>query len=105
MKSKQLPLLIGLLALPALTLADRLPGEAKALYCTSCHGQQGMKSAPGQPAIGGRPAQELVAVLHDYQRLRRFNPAMQMLLLSMSEQDVVDVAEYFSQAGGAARLK
>jgi cytochrome c553 len=82
--------------------ADILPGEAKALHCTSCHGTDGMKSAPGQPAIGGRPTEALVAILHDYKHLRRINPAMQVLLLSMSKQDIEDVAEYFSLSGQPA---
>lgn len=95
-----LPLLLAaLLAHPLAARADSLPGEARAFPCTACHGPDGMKSAPGQPAIGGRPAADLVALLQDYRHLRRVNPAMQVLLLSMSEQEVEDVAEYFSLAG------
>ncbi|MDD3530680.1 MAG: hypothetical protein PHS77_12460 [Gallionellaceae bacterium] len=94
-------LLAALLALPLAVRADQLPGEAKAFKCTGCHGPAGMKSAPGQPAIGGRPAEDLVAILLDYQRLRRINPAMQALLLGMDDADLEDVAEFFSLAGGA----
>lgn len=97
-----LPLLTaGLLAAPA-AQADALPGEAKAFQCTACHGPDGMRHAPGQAAIGGRSVEELVAILKDYQHLRRVNPAMQVLLLSMSDQDIENVAEYFSLAGQTA---
>lgn len=88
-----------LLSTPLVAGADTLPGEAKAFQCTACHGPEGMKAAPGQPAIGGRPAEELVAILQDYQHLRRINPAMQVLLLGMSDEDVEDVADYFSLTG------
>ena len=58
-----------------------------------------MKSAPGQPTIGGRPVDEIKAILHDYQTLSRINPAMLALLIGMTEQDLEDVAEYFSISG------
>lgn len=93
-------LLAASLGLPLAAKADPLPGEAKAFKCTGCHGPTGMKSAPGQPVIGGRPAEALVAILHDYQRLRRLNPAMQALLLGLDDADLEDIAEYFSLAGG-----
>jgi cytochrome c553 len=60
-----------------------------------------MKSAPGQPAIGGRPVDSLFSMLQDYRHLRRINPAMQVLLFGMSDRDVADVAEYFSLSGKA----
>jgi cytochrome c553 len=105
MKTALSLLLAGLLAWPVAAPADSLPGEAKAFPCTACHGADGMKSAPGQPAIGGRPAEALVALLQDYRHLRRINPAMQILLLPMSDQDVEDVAEYFSLAGPAEPVR
>lgn len=94
-------LMAALLALPLAARADQLPGEAKAFKCTGCHGPAGMKSAPGQPAIGGRPAEDLVDLLEDYRQLRRINPAMQALLLGMERQDIEDIAEFFSLSGGA----
>lgn len=95
-----LPLLLaGLTATAFAAQADTLPGEAKSFPCTACHGPEGMKAAPGQPAIGGRPAEDLIAILRDYQHLRRINPAMQVLLLGMSDEDVEDVADYFSLTG------
>jgi cytochrome c553 len=87
-----------LFAAPQVATADELsPG--KAYTCTSCHGADGMKSAPGQPAIGGRSTEELVTILQAYRHLNRVNPAMQLLLLSMNETEIRDVAQYFSQAG------
>lgn len=91
-------LLAGLLASPA-AMADILPGADKAFQCTACHGPDGMRAPPGQLAIGGRPAEVLVTILQDYRHLRRINPAMQVLLLNMSDQDIEDVADYFSLSG------
>ncbi|NTV97175.1 MAG: c-type cytochrome [Thiobacillus sp.] len=101
MKAPLTFLLAGLLAAPGV-LADTLPGADKAFQCTACHGPDGMKHAPGQPAIGGRSSAELTAILQDYQHLRRINPAMQILLLPMSDQDLENVAEYFSLVGKTA---
>lgn len=91
--------LSGLLTSALPVAADMLPGEAKAYGCIGCHGADGMKSAPGQPAIGGRPAEALLALLHDYRALRRINPPMQFLVLNMTEDDLENVAEYFSLIG------
>lgn len=96
-------LFAGLLAVSSAALADVLPGEAKAFPCTSCHGPDGMKHAPGEAAIGGRSEAELIAILNDYRQLRRVNPAMQALLLSLNERDIADIAEYFSLSGKPRR--
>jgi cytochrome c553 len=98
---KPAPYLAGLLSL-LLTLpilADDLPGASKAVRCMGCHGVDGMKSAPTQPAIGGREPAAMIAMLDEYRYLRRFNPAMQALLFSMSNTDIADVADYFHIAG------
>ncbi|TCJ11508.1 hypothetical protein EZJ19_15700 [Parasulfuritortus cantonensis] len=97
--------LAGALIWAGAARADILPGETKAFQCTACHGPTGMRHAPGQAAIGGRSAEELAAILRDYRHLRRINPAMQVLLLPMSEQDVDDVAEYFSLVGQTAAAR
>lgn len=97
-----LPLILAsLAAIPAPALADPGTGAAKAHLCTGCHGADGMRSAPGEAGIGGRPVAALVAAMQDYRHLRRLNPAMQLLLLSMTDQDIQEVAEYFAKAGSA----
>lgn len=105
MSHLHLTLILALLALtPA--HADELPGADKARYCISCHGENGLKSAPTQPAIGGRSAADLIVLLDEYRHLRRFNPAMQMLLVGMNDTDLADIADYFAIAGmdeGAVR--
>lgn len=102
---RTLSLLFSLCCLAAPAFAsDATPaqGAAKAHLCTGCHGVDGMKSAPGAAPIGGRPVGTLVSAMQDYRHLRRLNPAMQVLLLSMTDEDILVVAEYFSSAGGAA---
>lgn len=91
----------ALLTLPA-QAADEQTGAAKAHLCTGCHGSDGMKAAPGAVPIGGRPVVALVSAMQDYRHLRRLNPAMQLLLLSMTDQDILDVAEYFARSGTVA---
>ncbi|GEM_PF-4486685 len=96
---KTLLLALSLASLIHGASADQLPGEAKAFQCTGCHGPHGMKSAPGQPAIGGRDPDEILALLKDYQSLHRINPAMLALLIGLRDEDLEDIAEYFSLVG------
>ena len=62
--------------------------EQKSVACTA-----------GQPAIGGRDPDEILSLLKDYQSLHRINPAMLALLIGLRDEDLEDIAEYFSLVG------
>jgi cytochrome c553 len=72
-------------------------GRQRAYTCTACHGQHGQQTAPGMPVIGGRDAHELLAAMARFRTGKRWHPAMNVMMLSLDEAAMVDIAEYFAQ--------
>ncbi len=83
-------------ALAAQAAGDPVMGQGKSYACTSCHGADGLKQAPGQPTLGGRPAEQLIQSMQDIRAGRRLHPYMQILLLFMTDRDMADIAAYFA---------
>lgn len=74
-------------------------GRLKAQTCMGCHGAPGMRNAyPGYrvPKLGGQHPEYLVAALKNYQQELRSHPTMQAQAADLSEQDMADIAAYFS---------
>ncbi|HEX4928723.1 MAG TPA: cytochrome c [Burkholderiales bacterium] len=71
--------------------------EKAAQVCAACHGAQGNKpSAPDQPILAGQYPDYLMQALHDYKTGKRENPIMKGFASTLSEQDIEDVAAWFS---------
>jgi cytochrome c553 len=77
---------------------DAARGKEKAAQvCAACHGAQGNKpSAPDQPILAGQYPDYLVQALSDYKSGKRENPIMKGFASTLSEQDMEDVAAWFS---------
>ena len=73
-------------------------GQAKAAQvCAACHGPEGNKpSTPDQPILAGQHYDYLVKALKDYKVDRRKNPIMKGFAAQLSEQDIEDLAAWFS---------
>ena len=74
---------------------------AKIEMCIGCHGiQGGYKTAFPEvyrvPMIGGQSAKYLEAALKAYRKGDRKHPSMVNIAKSLSDQDIADVAAYFS---------
>lgn len=88
----------GAAAAPA---GDPAAGERKAATCAGCHGIAGYRNAypPYRvPKLGGQHAEYLVMALKGYQTKQRAHPTMQAIAATLSEQDIADLAAYFSKA-------
>jgi cytochrome c553 len=83
----------------ALAGGDAAAGEAKATTCAGCHGAQG-EGAGQNPAIAGMDEAEQIAALQAYKSGERENPMMQMFAGQLSDQDMADLAAYYSGLGG-----
>ena len=71
--------------------------EKAAQVCGACHGPEGNKpSAPDQPVLAGQYPDYLVQALSDYKSGKRQNPIMKGFASALSEQDMEDVAAWFS---------
>jgi cytochrome c553 len=83
--------------------ADR--GEVLAETCKGCHGIPGYYNAnPAYhvPKLGGQNADYLEVALQGYRRGTRGHVTMQAQASSLTDQDIADVAAYFSSFEGEA---
>jgi cytochrome c553 len=84
-------------------------GETKAAVCSACHGSDGNSSAPNFPKIAGLGANYLYKQLGDIKNGDREVAEMTGLLDGFSDQDLQDLAAYFSakelQLSGAREIK
>ncbi len=74
---------------------DPAAGKAKSAMCAGCHGANGQGVAPNPP-LAGKPAAQLVQALHDYKSGKRPNPMMKNMAAGLSEQDIENLAAYYS---------
>ena len=71
-------------------------GKAKAATCFACHGVDGQSVDPQYPRLAGQYNKYMQQVLHEYKDGQRNNPIMKGMASMLSDQDIEDVAAYFS---------
>jgi len=76
-------------------VGDAAAGKAKSASCIACHGANG-EGVPPNPALAGKPAAELVQALKDYKSGARANPIMKGLTAALNDQDMENLAAYYS---------
>lgn len=101
MMIRQLPVLLTLLLLASPVAAqmvdgDPEAGESKAQACASCHGSNGNSDNPEWPNLAGQHADYLFNQLRHYKSGERENAVMQGQAANLSEEDMADLAAYFS---------
>ena len=74
---------------------DAAAGKAKAEMCASCHGAKGEGIAPNPP-LAGKPEAEQIKALKDYKSGSRPNPIMNGMAATLSDQDMENLAAYYS---------
>jgi len=101
--------LIALLALAGaadFTFAVEVVGNAKAAenkiaMCIGCHGIPGYKATFPEvyavPLIGGQSAKYIESALDAYRKGDRKHPSMRGIAGSLSDQDIADIAAFYSQ--------
>jgi cytochrome c553 len=81
--------------------------QSKIEMCIGCHGIPGYKASFPEvypvPMIGGQSAKYIESALHAYKKGDRKNPSMRGIALSLSDQDIADVAAYYSQQNAQSR--
>jgi cytochrome c553 len=98
-------LMFALLALAASGTAAAAEGNAaagrqKASACMGCHNIGGYKTAFPQvysvPKLGGQHAAYIVKALQAYKSGERSHPTMRAIAAGLSDQDMADLAAYYS---------
>ena len=78
--------------------ADVEAGKKKVQeICAACHGIDGATpTAPDYPKLAGQYPDYLAKALRDYNAGRRKNPIMGAMATPLTDQDIENVAQYFS---------
>jgi cytochrome c553 len=88
-------------AAAAEVVGDAKAAENKIAQCVGCHGISGYKASFPEvysvPMIGGQSAKYIESALHAYKKGDRTHPSMRGIAMSLSDQDMADVAAYYSQ--------
>lgn len=104
---------ILLVTLTALSLAgfvqaegDASAGKDKTMMCGACHGADGNSAVPSFPKLAGQGEKYLIKQMNDIHEGRRVVLTMAGVLDNMSQQDIADIAAYYSaQTGTVGQAK
>ncbi|MDF2179742.1 c-type cytochrome [Aliiglaciecola sp. CAU 1673] len=105
---KKLCLLLCLsLSLPVFAAGNAEAGKAKSATCAACHGVDGNSMLDMYPAIAGQHEGYLVKQLKEFKlgstsggAEGRYDPVMSGMAAPLSEEDMQDLAAYFSSQKG-----
>lgn len=91
-------LLAAVVATPfALAEGDPEAGKEKAQVCAACHGPDGNSPSGQYPSLAGQGEPYLIKQLKAYKSGERENAIMQGQAANLSEQDMQDLAAFFSE--------
>lgn len=83
--------------------------KAKVEMCIGCHAIPGYKAAYPEvyrvPMLGGQNAKYIEAALQAYKKGERKNQSMRGIAMTLSDQDIADVAAYYAQQAPAQAQK
>jgi len=90
-----------LLTMGAINTASAVEGNAdagktKAAMCGACHGATGISPSPTYPNLAGQKDAYIAKQLADFKSGARTDMMMAPMAANLSEQDIADLAAYFS---------
>jgi len=78
---------------------DADAGHVKAIPCMGCHAIPGYSNVYPTyhvPRVGGQHAEYIMAALKAYRAKERSHPTMQAQASTLSDEDIADIAAFFS---------
>ena len=91
---------------PVASAQDAKAGEKKAAMCMGCHSIPGYQASFPEihkvPMISGQGAKYIVAALTAYKKGERRHPTMKAIAVSLSDQDMADLAAFYAAEAGTA---
>ncbi|MGO4386497.1 cytochrome c [Microvirga sp. 2YAF29] len=87
---------LGIVAPEAAGAGDAKAGRQKITTCQACHGLDGLSKNPEAPNLAGQIEGYLVKALAEYKAETRKNESMNIVAKDLSDQDMADIAAYFS---------
>ena len=98
--------LAALVSAPALAAGSAEAGKQKSQACAACHGPDGNQpTTPDFPRLAGQHPDYLLKALHDYKSGARKNPIMAGQVANLKDEDMADLAAYFSEQAGTLHVK
>lgn len=88
--------LVWFLTGSAFAEGDAAAGKDKTTACAACHGADGNSVNPEWPKLAGQGAKYLYTQLKLFKEGKRKNPLMSPQAASLSDQDMQDIAAYYS---------
>lgn len=89
-------MLLGAVGTAQAATGDAAAGQAKSAVCAACHGADGNSVVPTFPRLAGQGDPYIVKQLMDFKSGARSNPIMSPMAKPLSDQDVLNLAAYFS---------
>ena len=71
-------------------------GQTKSTACIACHGVNGNSANPQWPTLAGQHKPYIAKQLHAFKSGSRKDPLMSPMAVSLSDDDIEDLAAYFS---------
>jgi cytochrome c553 len=93
-------LVLSLSSIGYCSAGDAKAGKAKAGLCFGCHGAQGISVMPQYPNLAGQKEQYLVSAINSYRNGGRNDPTMKAMTASLTDDDVANIAAFFSSLPG-----
>ena len=75
---------------------DAAAGKAKSGMCAACHGAAGVSAVPMYPNLAGQKEAYLAKQLKDFKAGNRKDPVMAPMAMALSDEDVANIAAYYS---------
>lgn len=82
---------------PAFSAGDPVAGETKAALCTACHGPDGNSVSSEFPKLAGQIPGYIASQLAAYKSGERPNDMMKGLVLTLTEQDMLDIDAFYAE--------
>ncbi|WP_426143782.1 c-type cytochrome [Pseudomonas sp. DWP3-1-2] len=92
---------IGGAAQAAGEIGNPAAGQTKTAVCGACHGPDGNSMAPNFPKLAGQGERYLVKQLQEIKGGKRVVLEMTGLLTNLNDQDLADIAAYYSSQKGS----
>lgn len=80
----------------AAPVGDAAAGQDKAAVCAACHGMDGNSVVPTFPNLAGQHTSYIIKQLMAFKSGERQDPTMAPMAAPLSDQDMADLAAYFS---------
>ncbi|NDV87158.1 c-type cytochrome [Aurantimonas aggregata] len=98
----------ALLAMPFVAgpglAADIAAGKQKAQMCATCHGRDGIATAPDAPNLAGDSDIYLAEQLRAFRDGRRRHQQMSIIAQGLSDEDIADLSAWFAAIEVTATL-